>query len=271
MNIKHNHSWLLVICMILGRLTAPTEGSELEWDTSVEVRGGYWIFHLLNISSRGHESCWITLYQQLEGEKSVQMDAQTVKTKQELPEWMRDMRYHFRTTTFQGDSKIVKATVMYPDNVMLKTKNFDVNDPTTVCDSGGGLEWDNSVEVVNDNWKCNLLDVPSRDKAWYSVTLYQKLKENEWLKVHQWPTFNNPPEETNISLTIPGSKFQGDSKVIMVEVRYPDKVMLESKIIELKETHKRLEAASMVGVIVGSIAGRVCLIAVVVGCILWNI
>ena len=87
--------------------------------------------------------------------------------------------------------------------------------------------------------------------------------------VYKWPTFNNPPEKTNIPLTIPGSEFQGDSKIIMIEVRYPDKVMLESKIIELKETHKKLEPTSMVGVIVGSIAGRVCLIAMVVGCILW--
>ena len=99
------------------------------------------------------------------------MDAQSVKTK--------IMRYHFRTSTFQRDSKIVKATVVYPDNVMMKTKNFDLNDRTVLCDSGGGFAWGNSVEVVNHNWRCNLLDVPSRDSASYSVTLYQKLEEDK--------------------------------------------------------------------------------------------
>ena len=135
------------------------------------------------------------------------------------------------------------------------------------CVSDDGLEWSNFVEVVGDNWKFNLLDVPSRNSAWYSVTLYQKLKENEWLKVHKWPTFKNLPETTNIPFTISGSAFQGDSKIITVEVRYPDNVILESKILELKETNKKLDTASMIGVIVGCVAGGVCLIIVVVGCI----
>ena len=189
----------------------------------------------------------------------------TVKTR-------RDLRYRFPSADFQGETKIVMAKVVYPDNVVLKTKNFDLNHPEMECSSDDGLEWGDSVEVVNDNWKFNLLDVPSRGSAWYSVTLYQKLEADKWLEVHKWPTFRNLPEKTNIPFTISGSAFRGDSKIIMVEVRYPDKIILESKIIELKEPNssKKLETASMIGVILGCVVGGVCLIAVVVGCILWN-
>ena len=261
MNIKRIHSWLLIICIILGQLTAQTDGSELEWDTSVNVQADRWYFRLFGLSSRDQKSYWVTLYQQLEGGKSVEMYRfrvkDTVKTR-------KDLSYRFHSADFQGETKIVSAKVMYPDNVVLKTKNFDLNHPEIECLFDGGLEWGDSMEVVNDKWKFNLLDVPSRNSAWYSVTLYQKLEEDQWLKVHKWPTFRNLPEKTNIPFTISGSAFQGDSKIIMAEVMYPDKVILESKIIELKGPD------SMIGVILGCVAGGVCLIAVVVGCILWN-
>ena len=106
--------------------------------------------------------------------------------------------------------------------------------------------------------------MPFRGHTKYSVTLYEKLEGDKWLKLQECAEFNNPSEENTVTLTFPGSKLQRDSKIVMAEVTYPNGIMLESKTVDLQQL---IEKSSIVGLIVGCVVGGVCLIALVVGCI----
>ena len=270
MNINDKRWWLLAICVTVGRLTAPIECAGLEWEDSFGVdRYGRPSIEL-NVPKTNQGWIITTLYQQLDsGEWSlihgpVQLQMQPNDNQVEWP---------IELLKFKGETKIVKAKIEYPRDVIMKSKTFDVMYQTKGDDSFGTLEWMNSLKVdLNDNWEIQLRDVPSFGHDSYSVTLYQKLEGDKWVKLQECTEFNHPPDKNTVTLSIPGSKFQGDSKIVMADVTYPDNSMLESKIIELKEStgepNKKLKAVSMIGVIVGCVVGGVCLVVLVVGCIL---
>ena len=270
MNINFRRWWLLAICVIVGPLNVSIEGAGLEWEDSFgEDRYGRPTIKLrIPKTNQG----WITttLYQQLNAEKLSRIHGPVtlhVQPNDDRVEWP------IAPLNFNGETKIVRAKIEYAHDVIMKSKIFDVMYQTKGEHSFGTLEWMNSLKVdLNDNWEIQLRDVPSFGHDRYSVTLYQQLEGDKWKKLQECTEFNHPSKLDTVTLTIPGSKFQGDFKIIMAEVTYPDNVMLESKIIELKgpagEPNKQLETASMIGVIVGFVVGGVCLIVLVVGCIL---
>ena len=262
MKINFKRWWLLAICVIVGPLNVPIEGAGLEWvDSFVRDEHNNQVIRVM-VPKTNQGQITATLYQQLTGGTLSPMHgAENLKMR---PDWGH-VQWPILGLKFQGDSKMVKAKIEYPDGVIMKSKTFDLKKPTKGADSVGTLEWVNSLKVgVNDNWEIQLRDVPSRGHNSYSVTLYQQLEGDKWVKLQACTGFNKPSTWDTITLVIPGSKFQGDTKIIMAEVTYPDDVMLESKTFNLQQLVK---TANVVGLIVGCVVGGVCLIALVVGCI----
>ena len=284
MNLKGANGWQLVICLILVELDSPAEGAGecvrstpvLEWSTEVDKAEDdddvFFTFKLLNVAKRDDDKEHsVTLYQQVKEGVFQKLNVEDNPSCQEgthedLLQWLMD------SDECVGDTKIVKAQIKYPDGVMVKSRTLDLENPTAQGEySAGTLEWENSLKVdVNGDWEIKLKGVPSFGHTKYSVTLYQQLEGDKWMKLQESAEFNHPYEKqtiTGITFTIPGSKFQGDSKIVMAEVLYPnggDSVMLESKTFNLQQL---VETASIVGLIVGCVVGGVCLISLVVGCI----
>ena len=130
MNMKSIPSWLLVFCIVIGQLLLTTEGADLQWENSVSIINGNWQFKLLNVPSRGFTRWDVTLYQQLPGgnldeiktwkSEDVYVISKQVPTKMDIP-------FLIGGSAFKGDTKIVKATVRYPDGEALESTTFDIN------------------------------------------------------------------------------------------------------------------------------------------------
>ena len=277
MNIKGVNGWQLVICLIVIGLDSPAEVSAacvrpnpmLQWD-NVEKKqyltGIDFSFELRNVAKRDDDKEHsVTLYQQVK-EGVFQKLTPTGYNEWDEGAHEDSLQWVMESTEFEGDTKIVKAQIKYPDGVMVKSRTLDLENPTAQGEySAGTLEWKNSLKVdLNGDWEIHLKDVPLGGHTKYSVTLYQQLEGDQWMKLQEGAEFNNPPEKNTIKLTFPESKLQGDSKIVMAEVTYPDNSIVDSKTFNLQQL---IETASIVGLIVGCVVGGVCLIALVVGCI----
>ena len=269
MNMKFIRLWLLVVCLAMGSQATSVGESTLKWDF-IELDDSY-KFTLSGIPRRRNGIYTVlytaTLYQKLRGGELVHILSQDDDGE--------DITFEIPTHRFKEIDRMVKAKIEYTNGFMMKSKTFDLRLEKTVGDSDAtleDLEWENSLSVdLNDNWEIQLKDVPSRDHRRYWVTLYQKLEGDNWMKLQECGEFKHPPKKNTITLTVPGSKFLGDSKIVMAEVTYPDDSKLESKNLDLQQLFER-ETATMVpvGLIVGCVVGGVCLIAFVVGCILYQ-
>lgn len=130
MNMKLIPQWLLVVCIVIGSLVAPTEGANLEWDDSVEVDDGKWKFKLLNVPSRGHPWWGARLSQLLPNgdweeiessyKDSVKMFGSPVPKTVNIP-------FAIKEGKFKGDNKIVKAEVAYSDGEVLESDSVDLD------------------------------------------------------------------------------------------------------------------------------------------------
>ena len=264
MNIQEVRWWLLGSYVIMGQLAAPAEGAGLELKSASVGPGGTWNIELNNVPERDQEWCKVTLCQQLEGGNLGHIIEKT------FTPCKGDSNFKLVPDVgpfdLKGDTKVVKAKIEYPDTVMMKSQAFDMNDPTAVQDSDGTLEWMDSIDVVNGDWKIKLKDVPSPAShdargSPHTIKLYQQFEGDKWKLLQEQPESDHPDGKKTFTLTIPGSKFdENHPKIVMAEVAYAIPVTLESKTFDLGGTTK-------VALIVGCAVGGVCLIALVVGCI----
>ena len=273
-NIKSMDSWLLVICMVVGRLTAPTEGALLKW---VKLNDGS--LQLQNIPTRGQAEYTVKLYQHFEErEKSLFMESFTSSDDENDATF--GIKQDDARLEWEGDSKIVRATVSYPDGgFLVRSKAVNLCDGKEVDHSVGELKFEETVEVIVESgadwWEFKLLDIPSRGGVSSCMArLYQQREEDKWFPVWNEARSFNALGKNNISFSIPDSIFRGSSRIIMVEVIYKDfeKVVgtAESKSFDLKQALAEMaNRRKDVGVIVGCVIGGVCIIALVVGGVLY--
>ena len=141
MNMKCNHSWLLVACILIGQMLLPTQGSKLQWANSIGVTDGEWHFTLLDVPSNGHTRWDVTLYHK---EPSGQFVPVKTGSSEEILEGkpMREKVDVLFKVNFNGASKIVKAKVVYPNADELESEIFDLDNyvmtiVVVVCVVGG--------------------------------------------------------------------------------------------------------------------------------------
>ena len=161
MNIKRISWWQFLICLVVVGLDSPVEGSALqratpvlEWNTKVDKTeyGGkvhYFIFKLWNVAKRDDaEEHSVTLYQQLEGGEFQELHQPYTPVCATIGADCDALRWTMPSGEFKGDTKIMKAQIMYPGGVMVKSKTLDLENPTAESEySDGTLEWEHSLKV----------------------------------------------------------------------------------------------------------------------------
>lgn len=112
--MKSIPSWLLILCIVIGQLSSPTQGADMKWDKSVKFSNDAWHFKLLNVPSRGKRSLIIKLYQEVNGTNFVHLPLNPEEYKN--PPKKRDHQYVIPHDYFKPGPKIVQAKVFYPDS-----------------------------------------------------------------------------------------------------------------------------------------------------------
>ena len=139
MNINPMRSWLLVICIIIGRLTTSTQGADLKWykssachKTEKGYEGHQWALKLLDVPSRDQASYEVTLYEQKEDGTLVEID-NTLKKFENPPKedsiWIPINVSQFQAKSPSGSVETkgkVVAKVVYPDGVKFKSETLDL-------------------------------------------------------------------------------------------------------------------------------------------------
>ena len=103
-----------------------------------------------------------------------------------------------------------------------------------------------------DLWVFRLHKVPRRQQDSYDVTVYEQLEGGNLEEIYS-ETCKYPPREENIPFEIEDCKFQGNSKVVVAKVVYPDGVTLESNTVDLRSLEYQSAVSNVVGWVLGGI------------------
>ena len=145
MNMKFNHSWLLVACIVIGQMILATEGADLQWANSIGYEDGFWHFKLLDVPSKDQPHWHVTLCQQLPNghwrdlfkRRSDKVPGYSSPLASKL-----DVPY---AIDFNNGPKIVKAKVVYPsgsgipdlESEILDLGSYSMKIVVVVCVVGG--------------------------------------------------------------------------------------------------------------------------------------
>lgn len=129
MNMKCNPLWLLVVCIVIGRLISPVTGTHLFWERSLRITSNVWHFELSGAPDPRLQKYDVKLLQ-VGGGDSVEIkswNSDELRMTNVSPS-IRNICFQIRGDEFNGGPKIVMAELRYRSGAILPSTTLNLDD-----------------------------------------------------------------------------------------------------------------------------------------------